>query len=205
MAVQTLATLLSMDFMPRQRSDELIAQDFGSDLLIYHKSRNRAVHLEPIAAEIFRLCDGTTPCSRGVELVCQRLEITPEQASELLVETLARLERAGLVEKNLTSRRQLLKRAGRLAAGLAVASVAAPPAAMAQSCVTGNAGCASLGVNCAPCRQNATSACTRYCCPPNHYTNGSNTLVTGWRCRQNKNNCRAQPNSDPGPQTNICP
>ncbi len=190
-----------MDFMPRQRSDELIAQDFGSDLLIYHKSRNRAVHLEPIAAEIFRLCDGTTPCSRGVELVCQRLEITPEQASELLLETLARLERAGLVDKSRTSRRQLLKRAGHLAAGLAVASVAAPRAAMAQSCVTGNAGCASQGVACAPCR--TTGACTRFCCPPPHFNNAG-TLVNGWRCRAGttagRNNCRS---SAGGPQ--ICP
>lgn len=192
-----------MTLLPRALHDDLITQQHGPDLLIYHKRRHRAIHLESIAAEVFRLCDGVTPISQGSEFLCARLQADPEEASRLLDQTLARLERAGLVEKG-PSRRQLLKGVGRLVAGLAVASVVAPPPAYAQSCVIGNAGCATQGVNCAPCRQNAASACNRYCCPPNHYTRTGTTLITGWRCRAAVNNCRNQP----APSTaanNICP
>lgn len=199
-----MIALVEMTLLPRRWNEDLITQQHGDELLVYHRRRHRVVHLEPIAAEVFALCDGATPNSRGIELLTSRLQVTDQEAAELLEQTLTRLERAGLVEKQ-SSRRQLLKRASGLVAGLAVASVVAPPPAYAQSCVIGNAGCATQGVNCAPCRQNAASACTRFCCPPNHYTNGSNTLVNGWRCRAIKNNCRLQPASDPGPQTNICP
>ncbi|MGH8067684.1 MAG: PqqD family protein [Candidatus Entotheonellia bacterium] len=137
------------DFTPLARHEGLVVQKLADEVLVYDLERHLAHCLNPTAAAIWELCDGRT----SVVQMVARIHASGQAAVD--VETLryglrqlakSRLLEDGLPEGMGLSRRQLLRRAGVVAAiGLpVVASVLAPTAAEAGTCVGLNGNCASL-------------------------------------------------------------
>src|SRR3954454_16321065 len=48
------------DLLPLARTDELVIEEIGDELLIYDKTTNRAHCLSATAAKVWRACDGST-------------------------------------------------------------------------------------------------------------------------------------------------
>lgn len=123
------------------RQEDLITTESGEDLLVYDQKRQAIHHLEPLAARVWRACDGqrttadlaaltqTSPGAIGVIL-------NQLNDAELFKHTNAPGEASRL------SRRKALATAG---VGAAVISVSAPAAVAAMS--TGDARCWFQGCN----------------------------------------------------------
>lgn len=143
---------------PRARSEGLLSKELDGELLVYDLETHRAVNLNPTAARVFRLCDGT----RSLKSIAAALRREPGvPADEDWVRlALAQLGRNRLLhpetaplERGL-SRREIIRRAGR-AAGIAVLlptaiSIVAPtPAEAAATCIQ-EAACdgTNNGTNC---------------------------------------------------------
>jgi hypothetical protein len=169
----------------RARSDELIVEELGEELLIYDVARQRAHSLNSTAAAVFRLADG----KRSTEEMAG-LAGVDEQAVLL---ALAELDRCHLLDEapdpSVISRRTALRRAaiagGALGVGLPIIrSIAAPSMAQAQSacvdvggaCTTTSECCsgASQGGNpyvckhgsmCCPCSSDTSCTNDSQCCP----------------------------------------
>ena len=153
---------------PRQRDRDLILADADDELVIYDKSRDRAHHLNPVAALVWRHCDGETTVAELTALLQERFGPSVDVSSTWLA--LRQLGRAGLLAEPLTvpepyrrlSRRDALKgvaTAGALVVGGAAAvsvvtSMTAPTPAYAASCATSTQSCAILpccvGLTCLP-------------------------------------------------------
>ena len=129
---------------PVIRSD-LVKSKVGDELVVYDFRDHQARCLNPTAAAVFELCDGTrTPRQMAAELGKRLGAPTNERLVWL---SLAKLDEEGLFERRLgiartdPGRRALLKKMA-LTAGLSIAlpavwSIVAPtPAYAASSCVT---------------------------------------------------------------------
>ena len=156
------------DFTPLARHDGLVVQKLADEVLVYDLVRHRAHCLNPTAAAIWELCDGRTSV---VEMVAR---IHTSGGAAVDVETvrygLRQLAKFRLLEDGLPqgmglSRRQLLRRAGVAAAiGLpVVASILAPTAAEAGTCVGFGANCS--GFPCCPGCACIGSVCVGGCPP----------------------------------------
>lgn len=110
------------------------------ELCLYDWQRMKVHNLNPTAATVWQLCDGQT----SPQQIAQHLkgDLTPAQAEELVWLTLARLERANLLQAavvkpaghKVISRREMLKGLGLAAAMLpVVTSIVAPGPVEAQS------------------------------------------------------------------------
>lgn len=134
---------------PVARSDGLIVTEAGGDTLVYDLATHRAHSLDPAAARLWRLCDGT----RDVAAVAAAAGTSEEIARY----GLARLSAVGLVvgapsDAAPISRRALLRRAAAVGATVVlpvVLSVIAPTTLQSQA----SAGCKGV-----PCI-NALSCC----------------------------------------------
>lgn len=128
---------------PRAREAELVVQHLSDETLVYDLARHQAHCLNPIAARVWRLCDGQTP----VAALATRLskELGGEAAEDVVWLALDQLARAHLLRERPTrpkgsprhSRREVLRRLGQAALLPAVASIVAPTPAEAQACSTG--------------------------------------------------------------------
>ena len=148
--------------LPKAKSDDLVVQESGKDLLIYDVSENRAICLNKTCVLIWEKCDGTrSPLDIQKEL---QEQIGVEIKEDLVWFGLEQLDREGLLlgddriseVHNSISRREMIRRIG-LTSAIAlpiVSSLVAPSAALAQSvCVppnpnpaclpNGNVGCMS--------------------------------------------------------------
>src|SRR6266581_6415040 len=148
---------------PRLREDGLVVQELPEEVLVYDLARHEAHCLSPLAAAIWRACDGRTtvgeiarrvpgPTGRPLEADVVRL-------------TLDRLAKARLLEGEMAarprlshhSRRELLRKAAAIG-GLSVLSLSAPTAALAVSCLPAGSCVDKTCFNgaqrcCAGCRQ----------------------------------------------------
>jgi hypothetical protein len=143
----------------RQRPDRPVARQSGlvvrvvaDEVLVYDLERHRAHRLNAVAATVWRLCDGAKAApaiaagarERGVPVTADAVRYA-----------LAELGRARLLAGPETpggpTRRQLLQRLGTAAALPLVASVAAPTAAHAQSCLGVGQTCSEGGDCCSTC------------------------------------------------------
>jgi hypothetical protein len=140
---------------PRARTEGLDVVALPDEVLIYDTVRHRAHCLNGSAAFVWRQCDGRTP----VSTIVRRLGAHTGRPADVEVVALAlrQLEKARLLVgsagtaagRGLT-RRELMKRVGTAAAVTlpVVASITAPTAASAASCVGVGGACPVPGVCC---------------------------------------------------------
>ena len=163
--------------LPLARSEGLVVEELGDEVLVYDLAVKNAHCLSPTAATVWRRCDGRTPSSAlALELGLDQAEIERAldelDGCDLLV--------SPVVPGDGLSRRELGLRVTKVAAGAAVLplilSVAAPAAAATASQI---AICRSFGDvlsnSCGGC--NAGGSPTICCCC--HYANGKKFCAAG--------------------------
>ena len=181
---------MSLTQGPLARSEDLIVEELGDELLIYDSKANYGHSLSPDAARVWRRCDGKTPR----EGLSAQLDLNAKTVERALDE----LDRCELLEERPvaaqgTTRRELTVKmvtvAGAAAAAPLILSVAAPTPAQAatlnfclqfssQNCGAGggSAGCKSENGCCCctpACGPGAAGKCPN--CPPSG--NGSKWCV----------------------------
>ncbi len=124
---------------------DVSVRELAGEFVVYDATRKRAHALNTTVADVWRLCDGTRPSDQIVEVLSRRYSLPPEEAQSILLMSLQRLERAGLLSepwqgdhRPVPTRRQALRTmAGFGGAALlpVIHSLAAPHAAQAQSVV----------------------------------------------------------------------
>src|SRR5258708_4057825 len=125
---------------PEARTDKLLTQEVGDEVIVYDELTNEAHRLNPTAAAVWRLSDG----SRTIPEIASRLHETvgaPEANAlvEIVELSLAQLDKTNLLSAKalpfdvgeVITRRRLMSVAGALLP--AVSSILAPTPLMAQS------------------------------------------------------------------------
>jgi hypothetical protein len=118
---------------PLARSDDLVVEPLGEELLVFDSKTNRAHSLNAAAASVWRACDG----ARDVDALAQYCELDPV-AVELALDSLRKCELLIDFQGPRVSRRQALRKAAVVGAGIGVAlpvirSIYAPSAYAATS------------------------------------------------------------------------
>ncbi len=159
---------------PKARTGDLLVYDMDDELLVYALHDDRAHGLNPVAATVFRACDGSNTVQDIARVLHETLRVPRDEALALTALTLDRLTEAGLLESGYggsePTRRELLRRLGGLAAASAafmpvVSSIAAPSPVMAQSgtcsgaCQPGEFECTRV-CNCSDGRVTTISDCS---------------------------------------------
>ena len=129
--------------IPRARQAGLVIEEFQSELIVYDLDREEIHCLNPIAAAVWRHCNGQTSSTQLLEIV--RREVDPGATEDVIWLGLDHLEKSHLLDKPIDdsldrtrrSRRQIIQEVG-VAAGSAllvplVTSIVAPIPAFAQS------------------------------------------------------------------------
>jgi hypothetical protein len=153
-----------MKHFPKARKNKLIAREFGDEVLLYDRSRDKALCLNRTAALVWKHCDGHT----SIEQITDRLgkEISSEFETpideRLVWYAIRQLKREDLLEDQVEiprrvlasmnghlNRRQVMRVLGitAIVAVPLVTSIIAPTAAQAASCLASGAACTS-GVQC---------------------------------------------------------
>jgi hypothetical protein len=156
--------------LPRARRDGLLEETIGEELLLYDQESHTAHCLSPLAASVWRHCDGEQDLASLVQLVGASEDLVAGALHELRGKDLLDAE-PELMQSTIpgVSRREAIGRAARYgaaaAAGSLIVSATAATPAMASSeleatccqCVDAN------GKNCA-CKANVTDAeCLTFC------------------------------------------
>lgn len=158
---------------PQARTEGLVVRELPDEVLVYDLERHKAHCLNQTAAAVWRNCDGeTAPAEIGYRLATELGEPVDEDVVWLALDQLSGLQllETPVVRPNGLSRAQLVKRAGLVAAAIALpatASLVAPTAAQAAtSCVCNQTTCLGDGdcVNCTSpscthCDVGATNTC----------------------------------------------
>jgi hypothetical protein len=163
---------------PCARSEDLIVEELGEELLVYDMKADRGHCLSPIAARVWRRCDGRTPAkdmSAELELdpdavgralneltACKLLQPTPELS-------VVAVSGDGATRRELATR--FVKAGAVAAAAPLIVSVAAPTPAQAQTL----AFCAQFTPQgCGPCAGQGCCCCVELggdgflCVPPDN-------------------------------------
>ena len=134
--------------MPRARQDELVVEELPDETLVYDLKRHKAHCLNRTSALVWQHCDGRTTVAEVAALLEGQLATPTDEAVVWMA--LDRLGRAHLLSEPVAlpadraeySRREVVRTLGR-AAGISllpvVASILAPRAAAAASCVSASA------------------------------------------------------------------
>jgi len=141
---------------PLARTDKFIVKEVDGELLVYDQQRHKAHCLNKLAADIWRLCDGS---KTAAEIATQLSTPTDERAVLIGFEELRRNHLLEPFDRSLLSTNLLPKAMTRRQAvrafglGLAVvvpvvATITAPTPAQAGTCKHNNAGCATGGECC---------------------------------------------------------
>ncbi len=158
--------------LPEARRAGLITEELPEEILVYDLRRHRSYCLNRTAALVWRHCDGQTPVAELARLLQNELQVPASE--EVVWLALRQLSTADLLRKGMTwplevprySRREVARRFA-LLGGLsvlvpAVASIVAPTAAQAASCVQNCDG----KPNCTPCQgdnQGGSNTCKQVC------------------------------------------
>lgn len=148
---------MSNNNTPKARNKNLIVQQMGEETIIYDSGRHEAISLSRIAASVWRLCDG----ERSAEDIAIALKDTGVELEQIQL-TLERLSRSKLLQAPYrapavtfmkTNRRDVLKKLGATSAFGAplIASITAPTAAQAASCVPPGGMCSDISDCCDDC------------------------------------------------------
>ena len=158
---------------PKARRDGVLVREIDDETVVYDIADDSAHLLNPTTARVFALADGT----RSVAELATSVDADPEKGRALVLEAIACLEAANLLERSVDvpdgmTRRALLRRVGIAALAIpVVTTLAASPAAAAAistSSCTGRA-CTGGNVTCT-----AANGCR--CCGPGSAF-GNNTCV----------------------------
>ena len=141
---------------PHARSEGLVVRELPGEVLVYDLERHKAICLNRTAAVVWKHCDGRTDAS-GIARRAGK-ELGQTVADEVVWLALDQLWRDNLLRERAArpqalagiSRRELMRRAG-IAAAVAlplVASIVAPTAAQASSCLPTGAACSNSAQCC---------------------------------------------------------
>ena len=144
---------------PAARRDDLVVQETDDEVLVYDLRSNKASCLNSTAALVWSQCDGTRSLDEITEAVSTGAK--EEVSTDLIRLALSQLSKGRLLEGNYAledctdriSRRELIKRIG-LTSTIAlpvVASMVAPSAVQAQTCVGNDGVCTTSGQCCSMC------------------------------------------------------
>lgn len=119
---------------PEARTDQVIVQDVGDEVVVYDERTSAAHHLNKTAALVWRLADGRRPVSEIAAALNRALDVPNDE--DFVHLALAELDKAGLLARplptgELITRRQLFGVAAALLP--LVASIVAPTPATAQT------------------------------------------------------------------------
>jgi hypothetical protein len=142
-----------MEARPRARQEGIVVKAVGDELLVYDLERHRAHSLNPVAAAVWRQCDGRRdPAALAAAVRAPDGTAVPELAVRY---ALGELGRAGLLAGSAAepgvTRRDLLRRLGATAAALPLlTSIVVPTAAQAQSpqCLQEGESCSVIAQGC---------------------------------------------------------
>jgi hypothetical protein len=128
---------------PKARHDQLLAEDVNDELVVYDLDRGTVHLLNPVAAFVWKRCDGRTTVAELATLLQAELDLL--ESEDVVLLALHELEDAQLLEEGgaastatrAFSRRQMLARLG-VAAGIGltlplIESMNPPPAYAAVS------------------------------------------------------------------------
>lgn len=196
---------MKADRKPLARSERLIVEELGDEVLVYDLDEDKVHCLTPLATRVWRACDGSTDTLR----LAATLELTGDEVSQALTE----LDRCGLIETPPVlplsangdggySRRAFGLRVAKVAAATASAplilTIAAPAAAQTQSEIDF---CLAIDVSrgCGDCNDGGTAGGPCCCCQPG----GGSTKVCAAslaHCQSlGGNNCTEKNTDDPAP------
>jgi hypothetical protein len=133
--------------LPRARKSQLVTREFGGELLVYDRNRDRAHCLNPTAALVWAHCDGRTTIAKMAQLL--EVEMKVPGGSEVVWLALDQLKKSDLLDDSYVrpvqpmSRRGLVMRLGVAAAVTLpfIRSITAPTAAQAATCLPNGATC----------------------------------------------------------------
>jgi hypothetical protein len=136
------------DFVPVARTAGLVVREFENELLIYDRSRDKALALNQLNAAVWKRCDGATPVAEVAEDVSRELgrPVTPGSVSR----SIADLGRDRLLEDEAPaprrgmSRRSMLVKTGVTVATIPVIARLALPQGVADAACTCSAGTACV-------------------------------------------------------------
>lgn len=146
-----------MNITPRSRSEAIIVQEAGNELLVYDLNEHRAYCLNEVSAAVWKSCDGHRDIKEITRSAGNDYGATLDE--DLIVLALDQLRRAELVDDApkladrfpAVSRREIIRRIGKasLVALPVLTSLVAPTAIHANSlCMTLVGGCTcGLGDN----------------------------------------------------------
>jgi hypothetical protein len=157
------ARLNKTDQKPVARTDELVVEELGEELLVYDQNNDTAHSLGVAAARVWRACDGET----SAQDLSARLDLDADTVTRALEE----LDECNLLgngeQRDGMTRREATLKTAKVGAGIASApliySILAPMPALAatqQYCLglfpcTDNAG----GTGCGLCKASGCSCC----------------------------------------------
>ncbi len=154
-------------FEPLARQEGLVVQQMPDEVLIYDLDRHKAFCLNQTAALVWQHCDGQT----SVEQIAQRLEkeLQTPISMDVVYLALDSFSKDQLLEERVMlpvemglNRREVMRRIG-LATAVAlplVASIIAPTAAHAVTCIASGSACSPTVVCCS-----TLATCTVGNCP----------------------------------------
>lgn len=144
----------SSGFVPKRREGGLVTERLEGEVLLYVEATHRAFCLNPAAAQVWELIDGT----RDVRAIAGRAQMSPE----LVTMTLDEMGAAGLLDarphgtsSSVDLSRRRLVRAGLVAIPFIVAITVPRAAEAASACTVGLPG----GPACSP----TTPCCSGIC------------------------------------------
>ena len=125
--------VLNSKLKPVARSDDLIVEEIGDELLVADRKNNRAHSLNALAARVWHACDGETT----TEQLVAKVDADPDAVAHALAELsdCELLERDGpvIVGNGGMTRRDLGVKAAKVGAAAAIISVALPVAEAAAT------------------------------------------------------------------------
>jgi coenzyme PQQ synthesis protein D (PqqD) len=162
---------------PLARDERLVVQELSDELLVYDLERHRGHCLNPVAALVWRHCNGRTTVPEIATALNRELGLPPDEEAVWLA--LGRLSKAHLIQQRVphpgsgdrATRRAMLHRLAAVGAVALVSSIVAPGASASGSvpaiCITTCCGaCQSgqLGNNCKCClAPNGAAVCGKGC------------------------------------------
>ena len=144
-------TKRSANGCPEARSDGLLTEAVGDELVIFDTETNEAHALKPLAAAVFAACDGSTPATELAAHVSAKLGRVVDVAE--VDAAVVELEETGLLVDSEgvsgISRRRMLQVSGVAAAGVLVTSAIVPAYAAASTtvCAPTSSGSLSCGIS----------------------------------------------------------